>query len=187
MKLQSAGNGLPDMERLFIKNVLVPNIKIFIGWNIALFLLKKELRIIGSLVNSMDKNKLTQKVIIDRTFAIEDHSRQFSINMVLEHLVIAGTKVKNVIETLTQEKEFEEDIKIENVKPKKNIQDEYTEFIAFYDEYISYIKNHSKNQSLKRKRHPWFVEFNNCDWSIFMYMHTFIHRRQIEAIIKELK
>jgi hypothetical protein len=37
------------------------------------------------------------------------------------------------------------------------------------------------------KAHPWFVNFNNSDWACFMFMHTFIHRRQIQAIIKDLK
>ncbi|MDN5077080.1 hypothetical protein PJV89_01650 [Aliarcobacter butzleri] len=41
--------------------------------------------------------------------------------MVLEHLEIAGNKVKDVIEALSLEKEFEEEIKIENVKPKQNV------------------------------------------------------------------
>jgi len=37
------------------------------------------------------------------------------------------------------------------------------------------------------KAHPWFVKFNNFDWNNFMFMHTFIHRRQIQAILNELK
>lgn len=57
---------------------------------------------------------------INRTFAIEDNSRQFSVNEVLEHLVIAGTLMQNVICTLSKEREVEFDIKIENVKPKEN-------------------------------------------------------------------
>ncbi|NUW27142.1 hypothetical protein HUX57_10755 [Arcobacter butzleri] len=103
--------------------------------------------------------------------------------MVLEHLEIAGNKVKDVIEALSLEKE----IKIENVKPKQNVENQYESFKKFYEEYISFIKTLDKKQSKMKKKHPWFIEFNNYDWSVFMFMHTFIHRRQIEAIIKELK
>lgn len=187
MKLQPPGSGLPKMERLFIKNILVPSIRTLCTWNIAIFLLKRELKIIKNLVNNIDEKKLTKKVIIDRVFAIEDDTRQFSLNMVLEHLVIAGTLIKDVIKTLSKEQEYKDDIKITNVKPNKNIQEEYKEFEEFYNEYIIFIKNHSKKQSKMKKRHPWFIEFNNYDWSVFMFMHTFIHRRQIQAIIKELK
>ncbi|CAM3384899.1 hypothetical protein [Arcobacter aquimarinus] len=183
MKLAPPGSGLPNFERLFIKNVLVPSIRILITWNIALYLLQRELKIIDKLVKSLDEELLIKKIIIDRTFAIEDDTRQFSINMVLEHLEIAGNKIKNVIETLSLEKEFIEDIKIENVKPKQNANNQYKSFKNFYQEYISFIKALDKKQSQKKKKHPWFVEFNNYDWSVFMYMH----RRQIEAIIKEIK
>ncbi|MCT7573249.1 hypothetical protein ACOTWR_00145 [Aliarcobacter butzleri] len=183
MKLKPPGTGLPNFEKLFIKNVLVPSIRILITWNIALFLLQRELKIIDKLLKPIDKTLLTQKALIDRTFAIEDDTRQFSINMVLEHLEIAGNKVKDVIEALSLEKE----IKIENVKPKQNVENQYESFKKFYEEYISFIKTLDKKQSKMKKKHPWFIEFNNYDWSVFMFMHTFIHRRQIEAIIKELK
>ena len=96
-------------------------------------------------------------------------------------------KVKNIIETLSLEKEFEEDVKIENVKPKLNNKNQYESFKKFYQDYILFIKSLDKKQSKMRKKHPWFIEFNNFEWSVFMYMHTFIHRRQIEAIIEELK
>ncbi|MCG3720773.1 hypothetical protein L5F50_16350, partial [Aliarcobacter butzleri] len=119
MKLKPPGAGLPNLEKLFIKNVLVPSVRILITWHIALFLLQRELKIIDKLLKPIDKNLLTQKTLINRTFAIEDDTRQFSINMVLEHLEIAGNKVKDVIEALSLEKEFEEEIKIENVKPKQ--------------------------------------------------------------------
>ena len=187
MKLAPAGSGLPNFERLFIKNLLVPTIRIFITWDIALFLLQRELKIIDKILKPINEDLLTKKFIIDRTFAIEDDSRQFSINMVLEHLEIAGNKVKNIIETLSLEKEFEEDVKIENVKPKLNNKNQYESFKKFYQDYILFIKSLDKKQSKMRKKHPWFIEFNNFEWSVFMYMHTFIHRRQIEAIIEELK
>lgn len=151
MKLAPPGSGLPNLEKLFIKNVLVPSIRILITWDIALFLLQRELRIIDNLLKPIDKNLLTKKTLIDRTFAIEDDTRQFSINMVLEHLEIAGNKVKDVIETLSLEKEFEEEIKIENVKPKHNVENQYESFKKFYEEYISFIKSLDKKQSKMKK------------------------------------
>ncbi len=52
---------------------------------------------------------------------------------------------------------------------------------------IFYKKSFKKTNILKNEKHPWFVHFNNSDWACFMFMHTFIHRRQIESIIKDLK
>ncbi|MDN5078760.1 hypothetical protein PJV89_10945 [Aliarcobacter butzleri] len=36
MKLKPPGTGLPNFEKLFIKNVLVPSIRILITWDIDL-------------------------------------------------------------------------------------------------------------------------------------------------------
>jgi len=59
MKLAPPGSGLPNLEKLFIKKVLVPTIRILITWNIALFLLQRELRIIDKLLKPIDKSLLT--------------------------------------------------------------------------------------------------------------------------------
>jgi hypothetical protein len=107
--------------------------------------------------------------------------------MCLEHLRITGSALMGVIETLSCEKEFTRPITIEAVKPKENTLNEAEKFFEFMDKYKIYIKNHKKNYSKMTKAHPWFVNFNNSDWACFMFMHTFIHRRQIQAIIKDLK
>lgn len=186
MKLQPPGTGLPSIEKLSIKYMLVPFVRIFMTWNIALYLLKREVKKINKLVANLEKDKCTQKVLIDRTFGIEDDTRQFSINLVLEHLTITGGALMVLIKTLSNEKEFPRDITIEMVKPKENKLNQIDEFNSFYNSYFKFIEELPKIQSKTKKKHPWFVEFNNYDWSIFMYMHTFIHRRQIQAIIKKL-
>lgn len=182
-----AGAGLPKFEQLFIKLILVPIVRLLFTWNLSLFFLNREKRIIKKLISNVKKEDLQKRVVIKRAFAIEDHSRDYSINMVLEHLKIAGTGISSVIESLSNEKEFPQDITIQAVKPKDNGTDEAQKFFDFVETYEEYIKKHKKNYSKMTKPHPWFVEFNNFDWACFMYMHTFIHRRQIEAIIKELK
>lgn len=186
MKLAKAGAGLPDFERLFIKRIMVPTVRTLFTWNIALFMVKREVSIITNLVKNIDSQDLKKQIIIDRTFAIEDDSRRFSINMVLEHLVIAGGLVKETILSLSKEKILVDDIKIEDVKPFENDEKALENFLAFYKSYVQMIENLPKKQSITTRKHPWFVRFNNFDWSIFMYMHTFIHRRQIQEIIKNL-
>ncbi len=186
MELAKPGEGLPENERLGIKNILVPVARTFFTWNIALFLVKREVKIIKKLVQKLPREKCIEKNIIDRTFAIEDDTRQFSVNLVLEHLTIAGSAIMLVIKSLSEEKEFKREITIEGVKPKENKLDQIDDFLAFYDKYFEFIKELPKKQSKMTKKHPWFVSFNNFDWSVFMFMHTFIHRRQIEAIIKKL-
>lgn len=185
MDLDRPGAGLPEKERLGIKNILVPVARVFFTWDIALFLLKREIRIIKKLVRDISEEKCIEQNIIERTFAIEDDSRRFSVNLVLEHLTIAGSLVMDVIKNLSSEKTYEKEITIEGVKPYQNKLGQLEEFLEFYDSYFKFIENLPKKQSKMTKKHPWFVSFNNFDWNTFMFMHTFIHRRQIEAIIKK--
>lgn len=187
MELQKPGAGLPNKERLFIKNILVPTARTLFTWNLALYILKREVKIISKLVDSTPKNLLQHKMIIDRTFAIEDDSRQFSINMVVEHLTITGNAIMLVINTLSKEKEFSRDVTVEGVKPFENKEDAIVDLLAFTDTYENFINSLDKKPSKQTKAHPWFIEFNNFDWSIFNAIHTFIHRRHIEAIISKLK
>lgn len=186
MSLGVAGAGLPKVEQLFIKWGLVPVVRILFTWRIALFMIQQEVKKIQKLVASIDESKLQQRVEIQRAFAIEDHSRDYSVNMTLEHLRITGSAIIKVIETLSQERAFEKPITIQAVKPKENGHDEHIKFFEFMKQYGDFIHQHKKNSSKMTKKHPWFVNFNNSDWACFMFMHTFIHRRQIEAISKEL-
>lgn len=181
------GEGLPKAEFLLIRLVLVPMVRIFFTWHIAFWLFKRETRLIAALAKSVPQSQLQQMMEIDKTFAIEDHSRQFSLNMVIEHLTITGHGVMAVISSLSQEKEFERPLTIEGVKPFENKADSLSGFYTFVEEYTAFFTALEKKHSRMTKPHPWFSSFNNFDWNAFMYMHTFIHRRQIQAIIAALK
>lgn len=187
MSKYKAGGGLPNLERLVIKYFLVPIVRLLFTWNLSLFFINREVKIIKKLLGNIKKEDLQKQVFIDRTFAIEDHSRDYSINMTLEHLRITGTAIISVIDILSNEQEVINEITIEAVKPKDNSDTEPEQFFIFMEKYNHYIKNHSKKYSKKTKKHPWFVHFNNSDWACFMFMHTFIHRRQIQSIMENLK
>ena len=181
------GDGLPRGEFLLIQLLLIPLVRTFFTWQIAFWLFKREARIIISLLEELQEVERLQQVVIDKTFAIEDHSRQFSLNMVIEHLCITGRKVMEVITALSQEKEYSEIVTIAGVKPFANRSGTLDDFKNFFGEYEKFFAQLPKKQSNMTKPHPWFRSFNNFDWNAFMYMHTFIHRRQIQAIIKALK
>ncbi|MDP3466120.1 MAG: hypothetical protein Q8R86_10175 [Sulfuricurvum sp.] len=181
------GDGLPRGEFLLIRLLLIPMVRTFFTWQIAFWLFKRESRVIVSLLEALSEEDRLRQVVIDKTFAIEDHSRQFSLNMVIEHLCITGRKVSSVIIALSEEREFSEIVTIAGVKPFANRSGTLDDFKAFVNEYKTLFTALPKQQSKMTKPHPWFYSFNNFDWSSFMYMHTFIHRRQIQAIIKALK
>lgn len=185
-QLQPPGSGLPDFERLVLKYLVIPSVRTFVTWNMGLWLLQREINIITKLVSGLDESERTRQVVIDRTLAIEDDSRRYSVNMVLEHLSIVATAEIPLITLLSNEKPFERELTIVGVKPHANEAGQLDAFLQITGKYVDFIKELPKKQSRTTKRHPWFLEFNNFDWHVFTYMHTFIHRRQIQAIIKQL-
>lgn len=187
MELGKPGEGLPSWELQLVKRVLIPSVRTFFSWGIGHRLFQNEVKKIGKLIRNVPREEQQKQVIIDKTFAIEDHTRQFSVNMVAEHLTIAGRGVMGVIATISQEKPFERPLTILGVKPFENKADSVEEFEAFAKEYKAFYKVLPKRHSKMTAPHPWFMEFNNFDWAAFMFMHTFIHRRQIQAIVKELR
>jgi len=187
MELGKPGEGLPSWELRLIRGLLIPMVRTFFTWRIGHRLFQGEVKKIGKLIRSVPKELQQKQVIIDKTFAIEDHTRQFSVNMVAEHLTITGRGVMGVIDTLSQEKAYEKPLTIEGVKPFENRAGAVEELEAFAQEYAVFFSRLPKRHSKMTAPHPWFMQFNNCVWAAFMFMHTFIHRRQIEAIIKKLK
>lgn len=187
MNQPQAGAGLPNFERLFVKHLLVPTVRIVLSWKSASTMLKRELAKIEKSIEALSDEQLRQEVHIGRVFGIEHHSRDFSINMVLEHLSITGSGIMSAIERLSKEESIEEEIRIEDVKPHANASYQMQRLKKFYEQYFEFIDQLPKKRSKMIKAHPWFVEFNNRDWHIFNYLHTFVHRRQIQAIAKKLR
>ncbi|MEA3492313.1 MAG: hypothetical protein U9R27_10480 [Campylobacterota bacterium] len=140
MELEKPGDGLPKMEQLFIKNILVPMVRVFFTWDIALLLLKREVKIIKNLVTPLTNEQCTRQVIIDRAFAIEDDTRQFSVNLALEHLTITGSALMGVIHALSKEREFKKSITIEGVKPHENKTEQLEGFLKSFSSKSGIIK-----------------------------------------------
>ena len=117
---------------------------------------------------------------------VEHHSRDFSINMAMEHLTITGYGVMNIIDNISKEQSMPQKITIQAVKPHENSDDSLSNFIKFTDTYTNFAKNLEKRVSSTTANHPWFGPFDNFTWYGFMAIHTFVHRRQIETILKNI-
>ena len=178
--LQAPGSGLPQFENMFIKTVLVPFARIFLGWKSAKFWLNHELESIARMIKDLDHEERNKQVLIDHILGIEDDTRDWSVALVIEHLAIVSSGIIQVIKTLSEEKPFDGPISIAAVKPGKNTVtlDELKQIIRDYETFIPQNKS-----SKMTKAHPWFIEFNNKDWNTFLAVHTWVHKRQIKAIL----
>ena len=131
----------------------------------------------------VSENHLNKRVLIDHILGIEDDTRDWSVALVIEHLMIVNTGIIEVVKTLSEERSFDGLISIEAVKPK-NQAVSINELKQIMKEYETFIP-HNKNSKMT-KAHPWFIEFNNKDWNTFLAIHTWVHKRQIKAIVKDI-
>ncbi len=127
-------------------------------------------------------------VLIPRIFGIEDSSRYWSVSMTIEHLMIVGEKIREIIVALSHGELPETPADIAAVKPVGRYGHEGIEiFRAFVDDYVWEIQERVEDrQSTQVFEHPWFGPLNAYQWVALGAMHQRIHRRQVERICLEL-
>ena len=187
-ELDKSGAGLPFARVFLAKHIFFPLLNRFISWEKAWDIFDKEGQKIIELSRNLDQEKLFHRVLVPKLFGLEDNSRYYSVAMAIEHLLIVGSALQVRIPILSKGKKLKKYIKIEDVKPYKeideNIIDTFEEFLATYREKLE--KNIEDIYLDNTSTHPWFGEFNPKQWSILAMAHQIVHRRQIEAILKGL-
>lgn len=185
--LQNAGTGLPKCEYLFIKYIFIPTVKKCTSFDILMSLFLKETEKLKRLVCNMSNDNLSKRVVIPKLIGLEDNSRDFSISMIFEHLFIVSSMIQEGLAFLTNNQKFEVEVSIQGVKPANNNSSFIDKFFKFVDGYKEFYAQMPKVASKTTKAHPWFGELNSYEWHMFLFIHTLVHRRQIEALIKALK
>ncbi len=140
-------------------------------------------KIIIRLVNSVDADKINQKVKIKRIFGLEEVSTNWSLGMTLEHLAIVGEGFLAIIKQLNDYGKSEIVADPARVKPKGEIADPLKMFTDHIQNYQTTIaQNDFKKNVAKKHLHPWVGELNQKDWNTFAVMHLQVHLRQIKMI-----
>lgn len=188
-ELGASGAGLSPIKVFLAKYIMFPILNQLISWDKAWDIFDKEGKKIIKLSSDLEKDKLFERVLIPKLFGLEDNSRYYSIAMTIEHLLIVGTALQTRIPILSRGKKLNKYVKIEDVKPYKeineNIVNNFERFLATYREKLE--KNIEDININNTSMHPWFGEFNPKQWSILAMVHQIVHRRQIEAILKGLQ
>ncbi len=186
--LGKAGAGLSSGRAFFLRYLGFPLLNSIISWEHALDIFVNEGEKVLSLARSMEKDKLFERVLVPKLFGLEDNSRYYSVAMVIEHLIIVGTALKKRIPLLSQGKNLDKEIKIEDYKPYMEIDDTIIDqYEIFLHGFLKEVEENVDNIYLEnRHEHPWFGELKAKDWSVMGAIHQIVHRRQIEAIIRGL-
>ncbi|MGE0252722.1 MAG: hypothetical protein AB7G80_03205 [Dongiaceae bacterium] len=187
IKLAPPGAGIPAWEEAVLRYIVLPIWYKSYHWERALAYFQEQGAIILEMYRKIDPAKATQRVLIPRTLALEDSSRNWSAAMVLEHLAIVDRAVIGILQSLAAGKAPDAVASTAAVKPKG----EWSAIEAdqkFFQTIIDYsraakLANMNKEP---RYRHPWFGALPAHGWHVFTSLHHQIHRKQLEEIIKRL-
>ena len=181
---------MPTKFEIFpVKHIIFPLCKKFMSWERAFEYFEKEGRSIINLVKDLDNNQLFKKVHISKTMGLEECARNYSVAMVLWHLIEVGRKSQKVILRLSQNDKVDTVIDLNNFLPDENINNKniVNEFRQFIDDYELVLNLNLENKKTNNYlRHPWFGKLNPHQWLLISALHQTVHKKQLKKILKKL-
>ena len=189
-QLAPPGAGLPWSQALLGRYLLLPGICLTHSWDGAQRFFRREGRRVLDLAEPLTVEQMTIRVLVHGVLGIEDSSRHWSVALALEHLIIVGDTMAEIVVALSHDRTPSVRVDIAAVKPPGELpageaRDAYHRFLARYRQRISAAI--ADRRSRRRLEHPWFGEITAHQWHCLAAMHQRIHRRQIQAIVKRLR
>ena len=185
--LAPPGAGLPTME-LFVCRLGFRVLRSTLTRHRTQDWLYSETRKVLATARELPLEQLKHQVLIQKLTGLEDNSRNWSAAMVLQHLVIVNTGIGDLLCALSEDKAFEREVRIADVKPTADAGQEQLASLEHalmaYQEKVASIKN---LYTSRRHAHPWFGPLDSHGWHTLAALHTMIHRRQLDAIVHILK
>jgi hypothetical protein len=182
--LEKPGAGLPFLEGLYVRWWVGPvqsrrNDK---AQNIRLFSLLGN-RVLKE-AGAVPAEKRDVKVLVPRLPGVEDSSRHWSANEVLEHLLITGAGMRRVITALAARETLDYVVRVEEFKPAGKYRggDAREDFRAFLKETEALLESLPIADAGPTHRHPWLGRFNALQWTWLLAGHNGLHLRQLQAV-----
>lgn len=185
--LQSPGAGLPAFELAWLRimfRVACGLISKRVGLRWFMF----EAERITALAGNVLAEQGATPILINRVVGIEDSSRYWSAYMVLDHVRIVDEGITQIVQTLSSDRTFPQEIRIQDVKPSRESGpetiDRFCHAVAIYESTINQLGKLGFTMS---HAHPWFGPMTAHDWHCLAAIHHWVHRRQLERIIRMLR
>ncbi|MBS1140542.1 MAG: hypothetical protein H6R13_1995 [Proteobacteria bacterium] len=184
--LAPPGAGLPTLERWF-SSALLMALSTFLSKDALTRWLRRETEKALALAASLPETLASQQVLLPRVTGLEDSSRCWSANMVLQHLVIVDTGIRELAEALSDDTSFGRELRIAEVKPVPEAGlEQHALLRTAVDDYARLIDGLGDLRTTLRHTHPWFGQLDLRGWHALAAMHTMAHRRQMQAIVARL-
>lgn len=185
--LAPPGAGLPAME-LFLARLGFRVLRSILSRSRIEDWLYSETRRVLAGARALSLEQMKRQVLVQRLTGLEDSSRNWSPAMVLQHLVIVDTGISDLLGALCADKAFEREVRIADVKPTPDAGQEQLaclkRALMAYLEHLARIKN---LRTVRRHAHPWFGSLDGHGWHMLAALHTMIHRRQLDTIVRMMQ
>lgn len=183
-KLAPPGAGLPASERR-VASFGFGLLRALLGRRRTEAWLRAETARVLAIVRGLTPQQATRQVLVPRPFGLEDSSRNWSPGMVVEHLVIVDDGIAGVVEALCDGRDFGREVRIADVKPSPGAgTEQWPRLEAALAGYLARIAAIADLRSARRHAHPWFGPLDAHGWHTLAALHTMIHRRQLEAVVR---
>ena len=183
-KLRPPGAGLPPVERLVAKYLVVPWTLRELDWPTAAARFQAEGAAVLALFDATPAGQQTRPVLIRRLQGLEDSSRYWSAAMTVEHLVIVGTGIRKLIDGLRAGVAPDRPTRVEDVKPTGLVPpaEVRARFAALLAEAAADGRPPVPRGAGPKHAHPWFGPFDAAQWHAMNAVHQGIHRKQLGSI-----
>jgi hypothetical protein len=186
-KLAPPGAGLPKVE-LVIARVLFAAQRMTGNRESFNARFQEERAAIRQLLEGIDADSASRRVLIARLPGLEDSSRYWSVWMTLEHLRIIHGGINRTISALAKGTVPAGKASTAAVKPSPNVTAAVvTEYEKSCDDLLATVAAIPNLKTSARFTHPWFGPLDAAGWHAMAPTHIAIHRQQIAAILKGLR
>lgn len=191
-KLQKPGAGLPLIQKIVLRLIIGPFQTKKTPWEVSRARYEKLTGNILKVAESIPLEKRKIKVLVDPIVGLEDSSRYWSVDMLLEHLMIVSKHMEGIILQLTGGTVPDVKVDIARVKPTVHSHDATSqEILAEYSAYAPTVMQKldagMKNRESKLTlTHPWFGKCTARQWYWVLAAHQGIHWQQLKQIRNKL-
>jgi hypothetical protein len=187
--LGKPGDGLPGIETFMLKRLVFPLVCQFNTVQNATGQVVKAGKKALKLAQFLPDSQLNQPVLINRLTGMEYSSRQWSVLMTLQHLLITGSAMAAIVNHLTHGLIYPITVKVENVKPQPHLDagtvfEAYEQFLSGYEADMQRL--YRLDWQTCHHNHPWFGPISAYQWLCLNGMHHHLHFKQIQHINKQL-
>jgi hypothetical protein len=188
-KLEASGKGLPWLEQLVGRYVVMPLTMSAMSNQSAYDRFSKVAQSLISTLQGVDVDVANRRVLVERITGLEDSSRYWSPVMIVDHLTITSTGILGIVQALCQGEMPERVVRIEDVKPSEqplNINEVLERYQMMMDSYHHALPELLEciPSSTGTHSHPWFGQFTAHHWWCMNAIHHEVHLKQMQLILK---